>query len=174
MKSITLKRVAMWSLVFLTMLAIFLFSAQEGTESSKLSDKVMSAIEGGSSQSSQVTSSETSPTPSSPAPKPSNEDHLIKITILRKSAHIAIFAALGFFMMGAISLYKGKWYFHAPLSLLLCTLYAASDEWHQTFVVGRVGKMSDVGIDIFGILIGVLLMLLLISFIKKFTKASAS
>jgi hypothetical protein len=32
-----------------------------------------------------------------------------------------------------------------------CLLYAASDEWHQTFVPGRGGTLMDVAIDGFGI-----------------------
>ena len=35
----------------------------------------------------------------------------------------------------------------------LCALYAASDEWHQTFVPQRGGVLSDVFIDCGGIAI---------------------
>ena len=37
---------------------------------------------------------------------------------------------------------------------ILGTLYAASDEWHQLYVTGRAGRMSDVLIDSLGIFIG--------------------
>ena len=41
-----------------------------------------------------------------------------------------------------------------PITLLLITvLYAASDEWHQTFVPGRMGRISDVLIDSAGAII---------------------
>ena len=39
---------------------------------------------------------------------------------------------------------------------LLACLYAASDEWHQTFVPGRSGQPSDVLIDALGALAAVL------------------
>lgn len=37
------------------------------------------------------------------------------------------------------------------LGALLALIYAASDEWHQTFVPGRGGTWVDVVIDSFGI-----------------------
>ncbi|HEY8449741.1 MAG TPA: VanZ family protein [Bacillota bacterium] len=36
---------------------------------------------------------------------------------------------------------------------LLATLYAATDEWHQRFVPGRTGSLTDVGIDAVGALL---------------------
>jgi VanZ family protein len=35
-------------------------------------------------------------------------------------------------------------------------LYAASDEWHQTFIEGRVGCVTDVIIDTCGSILGVI------------------
>lgn len=39
----------------------------------------------------------------------------------------------------------------AVVAAALCLLYAASDEWHQTFVPGRGGTWHDVAIDACGI-----------------------
>lgn len=41
------------------------------------------------------------------------------------------------------------------LSILICMLYACSDEIHQLFVSGRSGKVLDVCIDTFGSLMGI-------------------
>jgi len=38
------------------------------------------------------------------------------------------------------------------LAVLLCLLYAASDEWHQSFVPGRTASLYDVGVDGIGAL----------------------
>jgi VanZ family protein len=38
-----------------------------------------------------------------------------------------------------------------------CMLYALSDEFHQLFVPGRAFQLSDLGLDLFGIIIGLLL-----------------
>ncbi len=40
---------------------------------------------------------------------------------------------------------------------LWCILYAASDEWHQTFVPGRYGMWQDVVLDSIGALVGILI-----------------
>jgi VanZ family protein len=49
------------------------------------------------------------------------------------------------------------------LAWLLAFLYAASDEFHQSFVPGRNGTMIDVGIDAFGAGMG----LWLVSLVRK-------
>ena len=45
------------------------------------------------------------------------------------------------------------------LSWTFCILYAASDEFHQLFVPGRAGLITDVCIDSAGALLGILLFL---------------
>lgn len=58
---------------------------------------------------------------------------------------------------------------------LLCTafplgvLYAASDEFHQLFVPGRAGRVSDVPIDSSGVLLGIAIVSLFMH-IKQFLK----
>ena len=39
-------------------------------------------------------------------------------------------------------------------AIVLTAVYAAGDEWHQTFVPGRTGRASDVVIDLVGGLVG--------------------
>ena len=83
--------------------------------------------------------------------------------IVRKGAHMFLFCVLGILLFGSI--YNGdnlsKSIFRA---LLLSFLYACSDEYHQTFVVGRTGQFNDVLIDFSGAFIGVLI----VSLIAKF------
>ncbi|MBR5116337.1 MAG: VanZ family protein, partial [Lachnospiraceae bacterium] len=45
-------------------------------------------------------------------------------------------------------------------ALIIAVLYAASDEFHQSFVPGRSCMLGDVGIDSLGALAGILLCLL--------------
>jgi VanZ family protein len=68
-------------------------------------------------------------------------------TILRKLAHVGEFAILGVLLARAVR--------SPALAVGLATLYAVSDEIHQTFVDGRVGAPLDVGIDALGALVGV-------------------
>lgn len=61
---------------------------------------------------------------------------------------------------------------------LLCTafplgvLYAASDEFHQLFVPGRAGRVSDVLIDSSGVLLGIAIVSLFMH-IKQFLKTKS-
>jgi VanZ family protein len=40
------------------------------------------------------------------------------------------------------------------MAVIFSFIYAASDEFHQAFVFGREGKITDIGIDIVGISLG--------------------
>lgn len=71
---------------------------------------------------------------------------------IRKNAHFISYSVLGALVMNA--LYQ-KGYRKVPLALLLCVLYAVSDEIHQTFVPGRGGNLIDVVLDSVGSLIGI-------------------
>jgi VanZ family protein len=59
-------------------------------------------------------------------------------TPLRKLAHVAEYAVL--YLLARRGWPSGR-------SWLFCLAYACSDEWHQTFVPGRAGRVSDVVID---------------------------
>ena len=75
--------------------------------------------------------------------------------LVRKTAHFSEYALLG------AALRQFLWTF--PLrrpgaaAWLAATLYAALDEWHQTFVSGRSGQLWDICIDSAGALFGVFL-----------------
>jgi VanZ family protein len=67
-------------------------------------------------------------------------------TLFKKSAHAAAYATLWVFWW--LALRRRAW----P-ALLLTVGYAFLDEWHQTFVPGRHGRLFDVGIDTAGALL---------------------
>jgi VanZ family protein len=69
--------------------------------------------------------------------------------VLRKIAHAAEYAVLGALLVRATD--------RTGLAIVLGTLYAVSDEVHQSFVPGRVGAPLDVAIDAAGVAIGVAL-----------------
>ncbi|MDI6757785.1 MAG: VanZ family protein, partial [Endomicrobiia bacterium] len=80
--------------------------------------------------------------------------------ILRKVAHVAVFAALFIFARSAFTDTFGEAGVSARILSVSATylwpalfsiIYAVSDEYHQTFVVGRVGSFWDVMIDTSGI-----------------------
>ena len=71
--------------------------------------------------------------------------------VVVKAYHVSEFAALCFLLNGALRALKLSFERALPLAALGCLLFAASDEWHQTFVPGRGGTWVDVCIDAFGI-----------------------
>jgi len=52
------------------------------------------------------------------------------------------------------------------VSLGVGLLYAISDEYHQSFVIGRGPSILDVGIDTAGVFAGILMVLIAISVYK--------
>jgi VanZ family protein len=72
--------------------------------------------------------------------------------IVRKLAHVTEYFVLGLllfraFRSGSTSPQRWRW---ALYSIAVIVLYAASDEFHQTFVATRTASIVDVGIDIMG------------------------
>ena len=67
--------------------------------------------------------------------------------VLRKGAHMTEYAILAGLLIRATGSFA--WAFGIAVA------YAATDEFHQTFVRGRHGSPIDVGIDAVGALIGI-------------------
>lgn len=80
--------------------------------------------------------------------------------MVRKNAHFFVYLFLGVFM---ITVLRGSGVHGLKcivFALLICILYAASDEIHQVFVPGRGAQVQDVIIDSAGASVGILLYLL--------------
>jgi VanZ family protein len=75
--------------------------------------------------------------------------------IIRKLAHIGEYAILTFLLIRALNLHGLSFRRVILVTVCVSTLYAVSDEAHQTFVPGRNGVLSDVVIDGVGILVAV-------------------
>ena len=78
---------------------------------------------------------------------------------IRKTAHFSIYSVLG--LLSFLSVYYlTKFSNKTPfISLLICFIYACSDEMHQLFVPGRSGQLRDVFIDFSGALLMTLIIL---------------
>lgn len=83
--------------------------------------------------------------PTLPATGPNYFDFIIK-----KSAHVFVYAVLFFLSVRAARPTKPQDYL---LIFIGCTLYAISDEIHQSFVPGRTPHPRDVGFDILGMIL---------------------
>ncbi|NIK13307.1 VanZ family protein [Alkalibacillus almallahensis] len=124
-----------WLLVILWMALIFYFSHQPGTESSNLSGSVMQVV-------------------LNLLPFVSEDTEFIHV-LIRKGAHVFVYFVLAILLMNAIRLHHFRTVNRVVLALGVSVLYAASDEYHQTFIDGRAGQVSDVLIDSAGAVLGI-------------------
>ena len=79
--------------------------------------------------------------------------------IVRKCAHVSEFFILGILVINLVSKYNVKHIY--LISFIICVLYASSDEFHQLFVPGRSGQVTDVLIDLIGVVLGLLIFCLI-------------
>ncbi|MDP4092248.1 MAG: VanZ family protein [Bacillota bacterium] len=87
-----------------------------------------------------------------------NGDHYV-----RKSGHAIEYFILGILVLNLLRQFKIKRY--GIWAILLSTLYASSDEFHQLFVPGRAAMISDVILDTTAAAVGIIIVYLL--FYKK-------
>jgi len=73
----------------------------------------------------------------------------------RVSAHLLAFASLAGTLLVAFSRGRAPRLRDAALAFGITFIYALSDEWHQSFVADRKGRLDDVMTDAIGALIGI-------------------
>jgi VanZ family protein len=77
------------------------------------------------------------------------------LTLFRKMCHLLIYLVLGVFVAAAFKNFtKLKFPAIIILTIISCFIYSLTDEYHQTFVLGRGGSIVDCLIDTSGSLIG--------------------
>ena len=131
----------LWLLVISTMVAIFLFSAENAEDSRKTSGTVIRAaaeilVPGFDSM--------------TEAEQKALIDSVTKT--VRKLAHFTIYAWLGFWLQLLLRSYRKHPLI--ALAVILAAMYAVTDELHQLLVSGRSGEIRDVLIDSSGALVG--------------------
>ena len=100
----------------------------------------------------------------------SAEEQLLRVEglsfLVRKSAHLCLFAVLGFLSFAAFSVdLPPRRAF--PAALGLGAVRAVLDEVHQSFVPGRSCEFRDMCIDSAGVLLGAAFLLLILSLIQR-------
>lgn len=126
-----------WILVILWMSLIFILSHQDASRSSQLSGGMMMAVIDFMTG----------------IFRNFNVDAQLLHFLIRKGAHFSAYLILGLLAAHASEPEKRKeWLW----TLILCIVYAASDEYHQSFIPGRSGELRDVLIDSAGSLTGIL------------------
>ena len=132
-----------WTLLILWMLFIFIMSSFNGVMSSNQSGSIATLIY-----------------------NIFNISDTEKVSfIVRKCAHVSEFFILGILVINLVSKYNVKHIY--LISFIICVLYSSSDEFHQLFVPGRSGQVTDVFIDMIGTIFSLLVMYLFNKFRKK-------
>lgn len=84
----------------------------------------------------------------------------IILVVVRKCAHVTEYAILALLLWRAL---RSVPFLHAKPSILFCAVllgcavFAASDEFHQTFIKSRTPSVRDVFLDVAGALVGLLI-----------------
>ena len=138
--------ILLWGLVITWMMVIFCFSNQPATESQGTSDSVIHVALNIAEKIVKIQLS---------------KDTKNTITenvsfVVRKLAHFTVYLILGLLVSLLCSRYSLPFKQLLLLSILICILYACTDEFHQLFVLGRSGELRDVCIDSLGSSIGIL------------------
>ncbi len=141
----TIIRTILIILLGLTFISIFNFSNQGGTESSGLSRKVARTIIDILPQTKKLNE------------QAKNEAVEKSQTIIRKGAHLSIYALVGLLMMNLMCTYKISNKNKFLITILVGIIYASSDEIHQSFIPGRTAAFTDVCIDTCGAILGSLI-----------------
>lgn len=158
-----IKPLCLWAAVLLWMGLIFGFSGQTGERSSALSGGVLhglfSALVPGFRDMSGAAQAELM------GPWQ---------LWIRKTAHFLVYLVLGALTALAAGSHplRRRWKFLLPAAL--CLLYAAGDEFHQSFIPGRAPQVRDVCIDFAGALTGILLTRLFCSLWERHRRKRAS
>lgn len=134
-------------LVIIWMFVIFNFSSQNGPKSTNTSDVVTSMVVN-------VTTSVTNKNVSREEVKKRVEDSTF---LVRKTAHFTEYLILGILVLQLLSDYTKINKRMLIVSLIICYLYAVSDEVHQIFIPGRTAKVLDTFIDGAGSLVGIVI-----------------
>ena len=129
------KKLILWILIFVWMITIFMFSAQNGDESSELSQGFLRTF---------ILRF---------TPDNISEDIVNMMEyIIRKCAHMTEYAVFGILVFYQIKLYRlfEKEWNRIVMAVICVMIYASTDEIHQLFVGGRSGRFTDVLIDTAG------------------------
>lgn len=81
---------------------------------------------------------------------------------MRKFAHATVFIILAILIMICLRTFELELMPSFIITVLVSFMYALFDEYHQTFISGRTGQVSDSLIDTLGALVGAILVVLII------------
>lgn len=145
---IYLKKYIYLILIILWMITVFLFSEQNGEESSKISNETTKAIIQFTNKTSESLVEKINP-------------------YIRKLAHFTLYLIGGLLIANYTRTFDIKTNKKIIYSIVFGAIYASTDELHQLFIAERSASIFDVAIDTLGIMTGVII---LFTFLKLRSK----
>lgn len=139
-----LKKIIKILLIVIWMGVIFTFSSDNGDASSKKSDTIIMQVY-------KVFSNKKLSI--------EEQEKLIEKVVfpVRKIAHLTEYLILGLLLISLLKEYVPLTNKTIIIAIILCMLYASSDEIHQLFSSGRSARVLDVIIDTIGSSIGIII-----------------
>lgn len=135
-----MKRIILAILVLIWMLVVFYFSSENATKSAGTSGEIIETII-------EIFAKEIS--------KEEKQEIIEKLQpIIRKCAHLTLYAVGGILIFLFINTYKMPLKNKIIYAIIIGGIYAITDEIHQAFVPGRGPGVLDVLIDTVGVTIG--------------------
>lgn len=139
-----MKKYVAFAFLLLWLLAIFLFSCESATDSTKTSKSFTKQVIMVVEKITKVDLDEI------------GKNKIIDKTfkVVRKSAHFFEYFVLAIFL---ILVFKNYFEVNLKLVMVVCMLgllYSITDEIHQLFVPGRTGRVVDVLVDFLGVILG--------------------
>ena len=148
------KLIISWLLVIIWMGVIFYLSNMNTTESNTKSKNTITEV----IEKTVSTTNKAGITNKHPSEKKKQLVTELLNKPLRKGAHASVYFILSILLLHAILVTNKNKHKNLLVSflitLLICFLYACSDEYHQTYIKGRTGQFSDVLIDTSGSFVG--------------------
>lgn len=151
-----IKRITFIILILLNCSLIFYFSNQETVSSSMQSSRTIEII--------------LNIIPYTRNIEELQKNNLIEMLtpIIRKMAHLFIYALLGCFTICFMNTFENTNKRKRIINtLLFCFIYASTDEVHQIFIEGRSGTFRDVLIDTLGASLGIIFIIIGSTIMRK-------
>ena len=142
----SIKKILIWLPAIVMAMIIFGFSKQDGEESSGLSYKAADIILTVCDKAGIIDCNEN------------NRESMIEAVQfpIRKAAHMTEYAILGWLAFAFSGTFEMRQKVHYIAALGFAFCYASTDEFHQLFVPGRAGRVTDVLIDSAGAFLALL------------------
>lgn len=164
MNNKTFKIILSWGFVLIWMIFIFYLSSMNTHESnSKSTNTLNNAINTTVNITNSVGLTNSHPT----IEKVNSLSNKLNLPF-RKCMHASVYFILTLLLINALSVTFGYKRKYLIIAVVIAHLYALTDEYHQTFVIGRNGQYRDVLIDTCGSIIACIIFIISRTIILKF------